>query len=72
MSMLELSKNILEKVSFDKFLFQKELIKAIHRIKTDEIPLLKAWCLSTFDNYNELISDVFKTVSTYISEKIYV
>ena len=39
--MFELSKNILEKVSFDKTLFRKELIKAVHWLKPDEKTLLK-------------------------------
>ena len=48
--MFDLSKKILEKVSFDKMLFCKELTKAIKWVKPDEKTLLKVWCLSTFGN----------------------
>jgi len=62
--MLELSKSILEKVSFDKSLFRKELVKAIKWIKPNEKMLLKAWCLATFGHqYQEEIMDVFRTIS---------
>ena len=43
--MLELCKEILVKVSFDKVLFQKELSKALKWIKSDEIDGFKEWCL---------------------------
>jgi hypothetical protein len=46
--MLELCKEILVKVSFDKVLFQKELSKALKWIKSDEIDGFKEWCLKTF------------------------
>lgn len=62
--MFNLSKHILEKVSFDKTLFRKELIKAVKWIKSEEKLLLKVWCLSTFGNaYREIIIEVFKRVS---------
>jgi hypothetical protein len=62
--MYELSKSILEKVSFDKTLFRKELIKAIKWIKPDEKTLLKVWCLATFGHlYTEEIMEVFKNVA---------
>lgn len=61
--MLELSKHILEKVSFDKSLFRKELIKAAKWLRPDEMLLLKVWCLSTFGAaYREVITEVFKSV----------
>lgn len=60
--MLELSKTILEKVSFDKSLFRKELIKAAKWLKPDEKLVLKVWCLSTFGSaYREVIMEAFKT-----------
>ncbi len=62
--MYELSKRILEKVSFDKTLFRKELIKAIKWVKPNEKTLLKVWCLATFGHqYKEEIMDVFKNVA---------
>ena len=62
--MYELSKRILEKVSFDKILFSKELTKAIKWVKPGEKTLLKVWCLATFGHqYKEEILKVFKNVS---------
>lgn len=64
--MLEMSKTILEKVSFDRFLFRKELAKAIRWIKPDETLLLKAWCIATFGHvYGDVIRDVFKSVTNH-------
>ena len=62
--MFELSKNILEKVSFDKSLFRKELMKAMKWLKPDEKTLLKVWCLTTFGNqYRDVITEVYKNVT---------
>ena len=62
--MFELSKNILEKVSFDKTLFRKELTKAIKWLKPDEKTLLQVWCLATFGNqYKDVIIEVYKNVT---------
>ena len=61
--MLDLSKKILEKVSFDKMLFRKELTKAIKWVQPDEKTLLKVWCLATFGNqYQNEILEVFSNV----------
>jgi hypothetical protein len=61
--MYELSKQILQKVSFDKILFRKELIKAYKWLKPDERVMLYAWCLATFGHtYRDEIGEVFKTV----------
>lgn len=46
--MFELSKEVLQKVSFDKHLFKKELKKAIKWLKKEEVHLFKVWCMSTF------------------------
>lgn len=62
--MFELSKNILEKVSFDKTLFRKELTKAVKWLKPDEKMLLMVWCLSTYGHqYKDVITEVFKNVT---------
>ncbi len=62
--MFELSKNILEKVSFDKTLFRKELTKAMRWLKPNEKTLLKMWCLTTFGHmYKDVIIDVYKNVT---------
>ncbi len=64
--MLELSKQILQKVSFDRILFKKELKKAYNWVKPSERVALKAWCLITFGViYKDLILEVFE--STKIS-----
>ena len=61
--MFDLSKRILEKVSFDKTLFCKELTKAIKWVQPNEKTLLKVWCLATFGNeYQTEILEVFKNV----------
>ena len=61
--MFEYSKEILTKVSFDRNLFKKELLKAIKWLKADERKLLMLWCLTTFGNrYSDIISQAFKHV----------
>jgi len=59
--MLEFSKQILSKVSFDKTLFNKELKKSISLLKNDEVEKLKVWCLSSFIFYNDLILEAFES-----------
>ena len=62
--MFELSKKILEKVSFDKTLFRKELTKAVKWLKPDEKTMLMVWCLATFGNqYKDVIKEVFKNIT---------
>jgi len=46
--MLEYIKTILQKVSFDRKLFEKELRKAIAMLVPEEIKVLKAWCYEQF------------------------
>jgi hypothetical protein len=64
--MMELSKQVLQKVSFDPRLFQKELHKAVKWLGQRDQLLFKAWCLATFGHqYKEVILDVFqKTMRT--------
>lgn len=47
-NMLEYSKEILEKVSFDHELFQKELKKALKLLSPDEVRELLHWCKAHF------------------------
>ncbi|HTA83858.1 MAG TPA: hypothetical protein VK783_13020 [Bacteroidia bacterium] len=62
--MFEMSKKILERVSFDRTLFRKELTKAVRWIKPDEKLLLQVWCLSTFGHmYKDVILEVFRGVA---------
>ncbi|WP_460634529.1 hypothetical protein [Larkinella harenae] len=47
-TMLEYIKTILQKVSFDKKLFEKELKKAIDLLVPEEVKQLKSWCYEKF------------------------
>ncbi|WP_460672852.1 hypothetical protein [Larkinella ripae] len=49
-TMLEYIKTILQKVSFDKKLFEKELKKAIGLLIPAEVKQLKSWCYEKFSN----------------------
>ncbi|GAB3931544.1 MULTISPECIES: hypothetical protein [Larkinella] len=49
-TMLEYIKTILQKVSFDKKLFEKELKKAIGLLIPEEVKQLKSWCYEKFSN----------------------
>ena len=58
--MLELCKHILLQVSFDSNLFQKELLKAMKWLSSDELHILKIWCIATFGTkYAEIIRQAF-------------
>lgn len=58
--MLEFSKNILKKVSFDRQLFRKELIKSFKWLNKDEKTLLKVWCIAQFGSqYADVIVEAF-------------
>lgn len=46
--MLEYSKIILEKVSFDQKLFRKEYRKAVKMLNEEEAGKLHEWCLKHF------------------------
>jgi hypothetical protein len=62
--MLELSKKILTKVSFDKSLFRKELTKAHNLLVVEEKVMLKFWCLATFGfQYRDIIIEVCRKVT---------
>jgi hypothetical protein len=61
--MLEFSKKILSKVSFDKNLFRKELSKSIRWVSRKEVLTLKIWTLTTFSQYKNTILEVFDQIS---------
>lgn len=61
--MLKFCKTILKKVSFDKYLFKKELRKSILMLQKKELMAFKVWCLSCFGNHRELIIEVFENSS---------
>ena len=46
--MLEYIKTILVKVSFDRFLFEKELRKSFSLLVQDELAELRNWCYVQF------------------------
>ncbi|MDQ6477780.1 hypothetical protein [Dyadobacter sp. LHD-138] len=50
-SMLEYIKIILQKVSFDRRLFEKELRKAIRMLMPAEVKRLRNWC---YENYGAM------------------
>lgn len=48
MNMLEYTKTILEKVSFDPRIFRKELRKAVKYVTKEEYDYLKSWVRKKF------------------------
>ena len=63
MTMLAYFKLILQKVSFDPLLFEKELKKAVKHLHPDEIKELVSWAQMNFgEQISEIISnwDIFK------------
>ncbi len=62
--MYELSKKVLTRVSFDRRLFKKELLKSKRWLKPKESLMLKAWCLATFGHmHKDIIQEVFESIS---------
>lgn len=58
--MLEFCKNVLNKVSFDRVLFKKELIKATRWVGKQDRQRLRVWCLATFGAvHGQIIEEVF-------------
>ncbi|SFU55307.1 hypothetical protein SAMN05216480_10718 [Pustulibacterium marinum] len=55
-AMLEYTKTVLSKVSFDAVLFKRELEKAAKRLLPYEIEELRLW-LKSFTNQNPELSD---------------
>ncbi|HRH34848.1 MAG TPA: hypothetical protein PKY12_07300 [Catalimonadaceae bacterium] len=56
-TMLEYFKMILKKVSFDRFLFEKELRKSIARLVPPEVDVLREWCYQNFSTRYRVILD---------------
>ena len=50
MKMLSYVKKILTRVSFDAWLFEKELRKAIKVLIAEEIQELRSWCYANYGN----------------------
>ena len=60
MAMLEMTKTVLSRVSFDKHLFKKEFIKALKWLRNEEKLQLRTWVLATFaGTHKEVIIEVF-------------
>ena len=58
--MLKYIKVILEKVSFDKILFEKELRKGVKELLPNEIKDLQLWCYDRFGQvYFKVLNNVF-------------
>ena len=62
--MYEMSQLILDRVSFDKTLFRKELTKAVKWLKPKERTLLYVWCLANFGMYKDVVLEVFNHTVT--------
>ena len=62
--MLEYAKVILPKVSFNKKLFRKELVKCLNWIEPEEVHELREWCYANFnDKYHEILEEVFENIA---------
>lgn len=60
--MLEYFKTILSKVSFDRWLFEKELKKAIKSLIPGEIKTLRDWCYDQFGQiYESILNKCFSS-----------
>ena len=54
---------VLQKMSFDKNLFRKELVKAMNWLGAEDVNVLKAWCFATYsDSYADVFDEVFEKV----------
>jgi len=60
MTMLEYTKIILEKVSFDPRIFRKELRKSIKYVSKEEYGQLKFWVRQKFGRKRKKNSEAFK------------
>ncbi len=59
--MLKYTETVLQKVSFNKELFRKELSKSLKWLKSEEVTILKTWCIINFGViYGDVITDVFR------------
>lgn len=53
--MIDYVKTILQKVSFSKHLFERELRKGLSLILPNEIEEFKNWCYETFGKVHQII-----------------
>lgn len=60
-TMLEFFKTVLQKVSFDKKLFEKELRKALKTLLPEDVKQLRTWCYENFsDRYSLILNQHFR------------
>lgn len=63
-TMLEYMKIVLQKVSFDTRLFEKELRKALRSLLPHEVSNLRDWCYASFGNaHAAVLNKYFPSVS---------
>ncbi len=59
--MLDYAKIILQKVSFNKALFEKELRKALKTLLPNELAAFRAWCYQQFSRlYRRVLNRAFR------------
>jgi coproporphyrinogen III oxidase len=59
--MIEMYMYILDKVSFDQTLFQKELAKAVKQVNPEEMPAFKTLCIENFNKkYRKELKEIFE------------
>ena len=58
--MLDYVKIILQKVSFNEYLFEKELGKSLKNLLREDVLELKKWCYEHFsDSYLQILNQYF-------------
>lgn len=63
-TMLEHQKLLLEKLSYDKELFKKELVKSFKWLKSYEIIKLHTWLKNKYgQTHGDIIQDVFEYIA---------
>lgn len=68
MKMIEYVKLILEKVSFERELFEKELKKGLKQLSFSEIRELRKWCYERFGSvYRGILNRTFRRVQMTMS-----
>jgi hypothetical protein len=64
MSKLKFSQTILQKVSFDEMLFEKELRKALGQLVAEDREALRRWCYAQFPNFYGVLEQCFTPSSS--------
>lgn len=62
--MLEHQKYVIEKVSHDKYLFRKELVKSLGWLNSNEVYELYKWVKSNYmGSHKDIIYEVFNSIA---------